>query len=364
MESDMSDEPSKDETPQSRGGKARRDKLPADTRSEIARKAATQRWSGRNGSPVHHALDEGTVNLAGMRFRCAVLDDEVRVISGAEFMRVMGMYRSGALSTRRADDEDGIRFPLYLAQKNLRRFILEDETLVHLLQHPIRYRTEASSNIAEGIPGTALRRLLSVWVRAHAAGVLGTSQERIAKKAADFLDALADVAIDALIDEATGYQKRRAHDNLQQLLAAYVLPEFRPYHTKFPISYYQQLYRVLGWEFNAESTARSSYIARLTNRLIYERMPPGVHDEIKRKNPVDPVTKRRRKKNFQILTETTGEPHLDDLIKSSITLLRASPDGQWKFFEMLFNQAYPPLQPDLFHSQEIARLNRPNPDMP
>ena len=27
---------------------------------------------------------------------------------------------------------------------------------------------------------------------------------------------------------------------------------------------------------------------------------------------------------------------------------RATPGDQWKFFEMPFNQAYPPLRPDLF----------------
>ena len=29
------------------------------------------------------------------------------------------------------------------------------------------------------------------------------------------------------------------------------------------------------------------------------------------------------------------------------TLLRATLTGQWKFFEMLFNQAFPPTQPDV-----------------
>jgi hypothetical protein len=196
-------------------------------------------------------------------------------------------------------------------------------------------------------------------VRAHAAGVLGPAQEKIAQKAQIFLDGLADLAIDALIDEATGYQKRRAHDSLQKLLAAYVLPEFRSYHTKFPISYYEQLYRVLGWKFDASSTARSSYIGKLTNKLIYDRLPPGVHEEIKRKNPTNPVTKRRDKKNFQLLTEDTGEPHLNDLIKSTITLLRATPTGQWKFFEMLFKQAYPPQQGELFIAQEMEMLSAP-----
>ena len=353
-----------DDNKQQRGGIARAMALTPERRKVIAKEAAAKRWSSDNVNPVHHALDEGVVDLAGMKFRCAVLDGEIRVISGTEFMRVMGMYRSGALSTRRTE-EDGLHFPLYLAQKNLRQFILEDETLVHLMRNPVRYRGENSSSIAEGIPGTVLRRLLSVWVRAHAAGVLGPSQEKIARKAQSFLDGLADLAIDALIDEATGYQKRRAHNSLQQLLSAYVLPEFRPYHTKFPISYYEQLYKVLGWKFDASSSARSLYIGKLTNKLIYSRLPPGVHDEIKRRNPSDPITKRRKKKNFQLLTGGkddpggVGDPHLDDLIKSTITLLRATPPGQWKFFEMLFKQAYPPDQGELFIAQEIERLAAP-----
>lgn len=138
-----------------------------------------------------------------MTFRCAVVDGEIRVVSGTEFMRTMGIYRSGALSTRRSDD-DAVLFPLYLAFKNLRPFVLEDERLVDALGNPIRYRS-INGSVAEGIPGTVLRRILSVWVRAHMAGVLGPSQERIAEKAQVLLDGLADTAIDALIDEATGY---------------------------------------------------------------------------------------------------------------------------------------------------------------
>jgi hypothetical protein len=224
----------------------------------------------------------------------------IRVISGAEFMRVLGIYRSGALSTRR-DEDDEIYFPLYLAHKNLRRFVLEDQALVDAIKNPLRYRTEGGT-IAEGIPGHVLRRILAVWVRAHTEGELGPSQERVAHTAKVILDGLADLAIDALIDEATGYQKRRAHDDLQKILAAYVLPEFRRYHTKFPSSYYEQIYRVMGWPYDAASSARSSYVGKLTNRLIYDRMPTGVHDRIKEKNPIDPLTKRRKKKHFRTLT--------------------------------------------------------------
>jgi hypothetical protein len=346
-------------SPQSKGGLARAEKLPPESRSEIARKAALQRWR-ENATPVHHALDEGVVDLVGMKFRCAVLDGEIRVISGTEFMRVLGIYRSGALSTRRSTDDE-IHVPLYLAHKNLRPFLMEDGRLVDAIKRPIRYREEGRA-IAEGIPGHVLRRILNVWVRAHAAGVLGPSQERIAEKARILLDGLVDTAIDALIDEATGYQKRRAHDSLQKLLAAYVLPEFRPYATKFPISFYEQIYRVMGWSFDASSSARSSYVGKLTNKLIYEKLPPGVLDELRTRNPVNPDTKRRRMKHFQFLTDSVGSPHLERQITAVTTLLRATPDGQWKFFEMLFNQAFPPSQGILFFPDEIARLKGPDID--
>jgi hypothetical protein len=303
---------------------------------------------------VHHALEEGSLNLVGMTFRCAVLDNETRVISGTEFMRAMGIYRSGALSTRRYE-EDGVHLPLYLAFKNLRPYVLQDEQLVAALRNPIRYRS-TNGSIAEGIPGTVLRRILSVWVRAQQGDVLGRSQQRVAEKAQILLNGLADTAVDALIDEATGYQKRRAHDALQRILAAYVRPEFLTYQSKFPISFYEQIYRVMGWPFDANSTARTAYVGKLTNKLIYEQLPPGVLDDLRRKNPVDPVTKRRKRKHFQFLTEDVGNPHVEKQINAVTTLLRATPSGQWKFFEMLFNSAFPPAQPDLFMAEEIERL--------
>ena len=273
-------------------------------------------------------------------------------------MRGMGIYRSGALSTRRSDD-DGIYFPLHLAFKNLRPFILDDPELVSALREPLRYR-DTSGSIGEAIPAEVLRRICNVWVRAHGAGVLGSSQEKIADKARVLLDALADVAIIALIDEATGYQKHRAQtalrDKLNEILAAYISPELMPWQKRFPISYYEQLHRVLGWAYDASSTARSAYIGKLTNRLIYDKLPPGVLPGLRLRNPIDPATKRRRHKHHQLLTVDVGNPHLHNQITAVTTLLRATPNGKWRFFETLFNQAFPPPQGDLLAQLELEKL--------
>lgn len=316
-----------------------------------AKQGAAARWSD---DAVRFAIDEGEVQFGDLTFRCAVLDDEARVINGTEFMRVMGIYRSGALSTRRSD-EDEIYFPLHLAFKNLRPFILEDHDLVEALREPIRYRSVKGS-IAEGIPAQVLRRICSVWVRARAAGVLGASQRNVADKAEALLNALADVAIIALIDEATGYQKRRAHNELQKILSAYIAAELLPWQSRFPISYYEQIYRVMGWPYDASTTKRTAYIGKLTNKLIYEKLPPGVLPQLRRKNPTDAATKRRKHKHFQFLTEDIGNVHLEKQIAAVTTLLRATPSGNWRFFETLFNNAYPPAQGDLFAGLDVERL--------
>jgi hypothetical protein len=88
----------------------------------------------------------------------------------------------------------------------------------------------------------------------------------------------------------------------------------------------------MGWPFDAASTARTAYVGKLTNSLIYEQLPPGVLDDLRRKNPTDPATKRRKRKHFQFLTEDVGNPHVDKQITAVTTLLRATPNGQWKFF--------------------------------
>ena len=310
--------------------------------------------------PIRHSIDEGIAQFGDMEFRCAVLDDGTRVISGSEFMRVMGIYRSGALSTRRGNDEE-LPLPLHLAFKNLRPYIMEDVELVESLRTPIRYRDQGGS-IGEGIPAQVLRRICNVWVRAQADRVLGPSQEKIADKAQILLNALADVAIIAIIDEATGYQKRRAQNALQAILAAYIAPELMPWQKRFPNFYYEQIYKVMGWKYDASSTLRTAYVGKLTNKLIWDKLPPGVAEELRRLNPIDPTTGRRKRKHHQLLTDDVGHPHLQNQITAVTTLMRATPPGNYRFFEVLLNNAFPPVQGDLFAALELDKLGRPDAD--
>ena len=60
------------------------------------------------------------------------------MVSETRFMSAMGMYRSGALSTRRVQEEGGASIPLSLAYKNLKPFV--DKHLGSMHFRPLVYR--------------------------------------------------------------------------------------------------------------------------------------------------------------------------------------------------------------------------------
>ncbi len=297
------------------GGKARAKKLSAEERSQIARKAALARHA------IPKATHAGELTIADTSFACAVLEDGTRVISEAEFMRGMGIYRSGALSTRREQKEDGTQIPLSLAHKNLEPYIT-----LHFGPdsfQPVQYRNTRGHRAKSGIKAEAIPKICEVWMDAQKDGVLGPRQAEIASKAEILLRGLARVGITALIDEATGYEKDRRRGELHKILEAYVASELLPWTKRFPDVFYDEMFRLMGWDWN--SRQRPAYAGKLTNQAVYERLPEGINDELRRKNPSD-GNGRRKVRHHQWLTEGVGNKHLEKHLNSIIPVMRLSKD--------------------------------------
>ena len=157
---------------------------------------------------------------------------------------------------------------------------------------------------------------------------------------------LARTGIVALVDDATGYTKVRAREELQAILAAYIAPELLPWSQRFPQSFYEELHRVRGWRYAAGSNKRNHYVGRLTNELIYKQLPDGVLDELRAKNPRDPEKGRRKYTHHRFLTDDVGNPHLEKQIVAVTTLLSVSDD--WQEFLKLFAKKFRPKTDDLF----------------
>ena len=148
---------------------------------------------------------------------------------------------------------------------------------------------------------------------------------------------LAVVGIIALVDEATGYQAERAKEELSRILAHYIAEELRPWLKTFPDPFFEQVYRLQGWEYRPGTAKRTQYVGKLINKYIYGELPPGVLDELRRRNPTTEKGYRRHK-HFQFLTADTGHPHLDKQITVVTTLMRIASDRDE--FEELFGRAF------------------------
>lgn len=104
--------------------------------------------------------------------------------------------------------------------------------------------------------------------------------------------AFAKVGIIALVDEATGYQDKRAQNALAKILEKFIAEEMQPHTKTFPEEFYRQIFRLRGWEWKPWTVKKPGVIGHYTNDIVYERLAPDVLDELKRPNPTNEAGNR------------------------------------------------------------------------
>ena len=92
------------------------------------------------------------------------------------------------------------------------------------------------------------------------------------------------------------------------------------------------------WQYSPISVKRPIYVGKLTNDIVYNRLAPGVLEELKKKNPII-KEKRRKSKHHQWLTEDVGHSRLAEHLSNVVVLMKAS--ANWGIFERLLNRAKP-----------------------
>lgn len=273
------------------------------------------------------ATHRGVLPIGDENIQCFVLDDKTRVISGRSMTKSIGMRGRGPGIERIS------RHP------TLRPFI--DEDLRRALEEPIQYLPSSTSKAPSiGYEATVLLQVAEAVLRARDAHALSSEQEhRYAIYADTLIRAFAAVGIIALVDEATGYQEARDQDELGRILSAYISPELVPWTKRFPDEFYRQLFRLRGWQYKPLSVARPKAVAKFTSQLVYEKLPPGVVEELRRKNPVIDDDGHRAHRHHQFLSEEIGNRHLEMQLAQVIALMRISPN--WDTFLRHFRRAFP-----------------------
>jgi len=277
----------------------------------------------------------GDLQLGEFKISCAVLEDGSRVLVSRSLATAFGIKGSGSYWQKKRNKK-GELLPEYLSATYLKPFISQE--LHEKLSRPIPYINK-SGVLTEGVSAEILADICDIYIKANERGAMPENQH-IAENAYKLLVAFSKVGIIALIDEATGYQYDREKDELQKILKAYISEELLPWQKRFPDLYYRELFRLNGWEFTLHGIKkRPGVIGRWTNTLIYERLPKGVLEELKKKTPKSQSGKYSARFH-QSLTIDIGEPNLTAQLNKIITVFQLSDSMEevWSQFTKLKNR--------------------------
>ena len=321
-----------DKSKQAKGGEARAKKLTKEERSSIAANAAKARWAGGvDGKALPKATHNGVLKIGEAEIPCAVLEDGQRVLTQEGFLAAIGRARKAKAGQGAMVDKT----PAFLAAKNLEPFISGELTES---MAPILFRGVKGTR-GFGYRAELLPKVCQVYLEARDDKKLALSQKHIAEKCDILIRALASVGIVALVDEATGYQEERDRYALHKLLEIYLVEERLAWAKRFPDEFYRQIYRLRGWSWPNAVGKRTPLVGKITNKIVYERLPSGVLDALQTKNPTKPGTGKRKWKHHQFLSEDIGQPDLRDHLLQLLAIMRISPS--WPVFEQHLNVAFP-----------------------
>lgn len=316
-------------TGRARGGLARAESMTAKQRKALAKKAATARWSEEIKQATHGSADH-PIKIGEIEISCYVLETEQRVLSLGGMVRALGMKGGGAAGRQ------GDRLYQFATGKNILPYASKD--LISRMENPIRFRAPTGGSVATGYEAEILPDVCDAVLAAREAGALRADQMHIAKQCEILVRGLARVGIIALVDEATGFQRDRTATALARILEAFIAKELQRWVQTFPPDYYEEIFRLRGMDYPNDTVQRPRYFGVLTNDIVYDRLAPGVLEELKKINPKD-ETGRRRSRHFQWLTKNIGYPKLREHLGAVVATMKLSSD--WHDFKAKLDKNYP-----------------------
>jgi len=287
---------------------------------------------------VLKATHTGELKIGSASIPVAVLEDGTRVITQRGMFVALGMHKNPSKGQATIANRPG-----FLSADNLTPFISED---LSRSWAPIQILSRGGykGNIAFGYRAEILPMVCSVYMDARDAGSLARNQHHIAEAAKILHRGFAIVGIVALVDEATNYQEVRDRLALQKILDKFLLKEFAAWAKRFPDEFYQEMFRLRGWQWKGMKVNRPSIVGTYTKDLVYSRLAPGIVQELERRNPKDNKGNREAK-HHQFLTEDIGHPALAQHLHATMAFMRAA--ANWDQFYRSMQRAFPKLNSNM-----------------
>lgn len=305
------------------------------------------------GQPAHRediieATHKGILPIGGLQLDCYVLSDGRRVFHKRGMAKALGLKSNG-----------GNAFMKTLSGKSLGSEL--DKNLWEKIENPILFKA-LGSDPAHGYEASVLVDVCKAVDRAERAGKLTKAQSSMAQQARMLVNALAQVGIDALVDEATGYQTERSPDALRLLVQAYIEKEQREWEKEFPDDFYITLNKVYGSDpyvtrsRGAMVINKPQHFGNFTNKYVYGPLESGeVLKELQRLNPQVDAKGTRKQRFHQFLTEGFGLEKVREQRQEVLTMLKLADDID--DFRRLYEKRFGPMSAQLSMFPDFFRKN-------
>lgn len=319
---------------QSRGGSARAKALPPERRSEIAKRAAEARWNADADDDLPRVVCGSAdqpmrIPSLGIEIPCYIIEGERRVLVQRGMVDALDMARGSSGTT------GGDRLAKFVQGERIKPFIPND--LIPVIVNPTRFKAPNGS-IAYGYDAEILHALCLAILAARREKKLQKQQEHIAKRCELLIAAWSLAGIISAVDEATGYQYLRARNAIESLIDKWLVKELHPWKKYFPSDYYRRIFELNGWDFDPASTKRPGIVGHWTNDLVYDRLGPGLREQLHEYAGRD--EKGRLKHHLtQFLTTKHGVPELKSHLDGIVALMKAATN--WEQFKEMVQRVYP-----------------------
>ena len=286
--------------------------------------------------------------IGEVKISCFVLSNKARVISQQGLRDALGFSRRGGPKSTGAEISNAngdspkfskekaitdVNLPGFLSSNWLRPYISEE--LLGVLKSPIRFNYRG---LTYGYPATILADLCEAILEAEMDGATTSRQAEFVRRSHLLMTGFARVGVIGLVDEATGYQEVRENLALAQILEQYIADDLQKWNKTFPKEFYEEIYRLQGWEYPPKGGNFPQFLGHYTNHIVYSRIAPGVLKELRDKNPTLP-SGNRAVKHHQYLTPNYGHPKLREHLASVIALMKSS--YTWTSFQGKLDQVHP-----------------------
>ena len=209
------------------------------------------------------------------------------------------------------------------AGKRLNNYLRSDTTkaFVSALEADTRIRATELIQVFRG--GTP--ELQGTWVH-----------PQVAINLAQWLSPRFAVRVTSLVlDWMAGLQRHQAFERL-------LLPEPGDWEKRFPDEFYKHIYRLRNWKWPGMGVNRYQIVAHYTNDIVWNRLAPGLREELENRNPMQ-TSGERGAKHHQLLRDDPLQKLMAH-VWAVIALMRASAD--WQHFMDNLRLAFPRLHED------------------